>query len=113
MTRVVMRPGGIDALLGTSGIRRALENIGGKVQDEAVRITSIEAVDTGLMTASWRLRPRLERKGWVVRVINTARSEPPERASYPYFQEFGWRTRNGRHIPGKHILTRSIDAARQ
>ncbi len=108
-----MKPRGLDELLGSSGMRRGLEGIAGNVQDEAVRITFAEAVDTGLMAASWRLRPRREPKGWVVRVINTARSEPPERFPYPYVQEYGRETENGQHIPGKFILTRSIDAARR
>ena len=112
MARIVIDRSRLNLAFLGDGIRQALEHTAGTVQDEAVRITYAEAVDTGLMAASWRIRPLL-RGGWVVRVINTARSPAPERAPYPYFQNFGWRTRSGRHIPGKHILERSIDAARR
>lgn len=80
-------------------------DIAGPVQDEAVRITVAEAVDTGLMAASWRVR-RLPR---AVRVGNTAESERD--FPYPQAVEWGFRTRNGRHIPGKRILGRATTTA--
>lgn len=113
MARVEIHQRGIDAMMMSNGIRQALVDVAEKIQDEAVRITFNEAVDTGLMAASWRVRERVERRRWVVRVLNTAKnreSSPP--FGYPFVQEFGWRTQSGRHIPGKHILARSIGAAR-
>lgn len=77
------------------------------IQDEAVRITAAEAVDTGLMAASWRIRRRIK----VVSVGNTARS--PKRAPYPAFLEHGYRLRSGRHMPARRILARAIQTARR
>lgn len=77
------------------------------IQTEAVRITVAEAVDTGLMAASWRIgtRPR------IITVGNTAHS--PERAPYPAFLEHGYRHRSGRHMPARRILARAIQTTRR
>ncbi len=78
------------------------------IQDEAVRITTAEAVDTGLMAASWRIGRRVK----IVVVGNTAHS--PEGAPYPYFVDQGYRHhRSGRHIPARRILARAIQTARR
>ncbi len=78
------------------------------IQDEAVRITAAEAVDTGLMAASWRIGRRPQ---WIV-VGDTAHS--PEGAPYPAFLEFGYRHhRSGRHMPARRILARAIATARR
>lgn len=92
-------------------VRDALQAMAERVQARAAQITAAEAVNTGLMAASWRVHAALEGRGWRVRILNHARS--PEGAPYPVFQEFGWRHhRSGRHIPGKRILGRALDAAR-
>ncbi len=78
------------------------------IQDEAVRITTAEAVDTGLMAASWRIGRRLK----AVVVGDTARS--PEGAPYPAFVEHGYRHhQSGRHIPARRILARAVQTARR
>lgn len=101
---------GIQAFARSDGVRRALVEIGERVQARAAQITAAEAVDTGRMAASWRIAEIATPRGWIIRVWNKARSEND--APYPIFQEFGWRTRNGRHIAGKRILGRALDAAR-
>jgi hypothetical protein len=76
------------------------------IQAEAARITAAEAVDTGLMAASWRIGRRLRS----VVVGNTAHS--PQRARYPAFLEFGYRHhQSGRHMPARRILARAIATA--
>lgn len=82
-----------------------------KIQAQAVRTSAVEAVDTGRYTASWRVTTIRTGRTLVVRVHNKARS-PDDGFNYPATLEWGWRTRNGRHILGKHILARSISAAR-
>ena len=93
----------------SEAMERALRQLASPIQDEAVRITTAEAVDTGLMAASWRLTTWRSGGTWRVRIFNQAtnkREVPP--APYALFQEIGWRTRNGRHIPGKRILGRAL-----
>lgn len=111
VTRVVVHQRAIAALLVSDGIRDALENIAEKIQDSAVQITAVEAVDTGLMAASWRVEMIPAPRRWIARVFNKARSEDDH--PYPIRIEWGWRHhRSGKHIAGRHILARSIDAAR-
>lgn len=77
------------------------------IQDEAVRITAAEAVDSGLMAASWRVVPQPRS----VLVANKAFSED-NHAPYPAFQEHGYRHhQSGKHMPARHILARAIDIA--
>lgn len=104
---------GIRRLFESDAMRQALERLAEPIQDEAVRITDAEAVDTGLMAASWRLTTWRQGGTWRVRIYNRAtnkRESPP--FPYPLAVELGWRTRNGRHIPGKRILGRAMAAAR-
>lgn len=90
-------------------MERALRQLAEPIQDEAVRITAAEAVDTGLMAASWRLTTWRSGGTWRIRVYNSALNRESTPAyPYPVGQEFGWRTRNGRHIPGKRILGRAL-----
>lgn len=103
---------GIRAFARSDGVRRALEGIADKVHARAAQITAAEAVDTGLMAASWRVTTFQGPGGWVARVYNTARASGGSGDFYGVYQEFGWRTRNGRHIPGKRILGRALDAGR-
>ncbi len=100
---------GIRRLFESDAMRQALEQLAEPIQDEAVRITATEAVDTGLMAASWRITSWRSGGTWRVRVYNRAtnkQEDPP--FPYPLAQEVGWRTRNGRHIPGKRILGRAL-----
>lgn len=90
------------------GVEQALRGVAEQIQTEAARTNAVEAVDTGLMTASWRITTVGD---GVVRVHNTARS-PDNRANYPIFIEWGWRMRNGRHRPGLRILGRAAATAR-
>ncbi len=109
--KVDIHQAGIAAMLASDDIRDALQSIAEKIQARAVELTVAEAVDTGLMAASWRVTTFRGPRGWVARTYNSARADG-DGAHYAIFQEFGWRTRSGRHVPGKHILGRSIDAAR-
>ncbi len=89
-------------------MERALRRLAEPIQDEAARITAAEAVDTGLMAASWRIG----RKVKVVTVGNTAHS--PQRSPYPAYLEHGYRHhQSGRHIPARRILARAIATARR
>lgn len=89
-------------------LNRIEREIASPIQDEAARITAAEAVDTGLMAASWRVGRRFKS----VVVGNTARS--PEGARYPYFVDQGYRHhQSGRHIPARRILARAIATARR
>jgi hypothetical protein len=102
---------GIRRVMESDAMERALRQLAEPVQDEAVRITAAEAVDTGLMAASWRLTTWRQGGTWRIRIYNRATnkdSQPP--FAYPLAQELGWRTRNGRHIPGKRILGRALAA---
>ncbi len=109
MAKYTLNDAGIRALFASDAMRDALVQLAEPIQDEAVRITAAEAVDTGLMAASWRITEWRTADGWRVQIYNRATnkdSEPP--FPYPLAQEVGWRTRNGRHIPGKRILGRAI-----
>ena len=109
--RVDVHQRGIDQMLASDAIRNAIQGIAEKIQARAAQLNAAELVDTGLMTASWRVTTFRGPRGWVARVYNTAKS--PEGAPYPLYHEFGFRHhQSGKHIPGKHILARSIDAAR-
>lgn len=111
MSRFEPNQAAIDAIQRSEGVRRALEEIAERVQARAAQITAAEAVDTGLMAASWRVRTIPSPRGWTARVYNTA--ESIEGFPYPAAVEHGFRHhRSGRHIPGRHILLRSVDAAR-
>lgn len=113
MVRVDINQRGIDQLLASRSIEQAIKDIAEKIQTRAAQLAAAEAVDTGLYAASWRVTTFLGRRGWVARVHNKARSRSPENYNYPLLAlEYSWRSRAGRHIPGKHILARSIDAAR-
>lgn len=102
---------GIAAFCRSNGVRDALEAIAEKVQTRAAQITAAEAVDTGLMAASWRVTTFQGPNGWQARTWNSARS--PEGAPYPIYVEYGYRnSRSGRHIAGRRILGRALDAAR-
>ena len=71
---------GIRALFESSAMERALKQLAEPIQDEAVRITAAEAVDTGLMAASWRLATWRSGGTWRVRIFNQAtnkRESPP------------------------------------
>lgn len=111
MARVDVHQSGIRELVNSREIEAALLRIGEKVQDEAVRISTAEAVDTGLYAASWRVTVIRQGRTTAVRVLNTAKSV----AGFPYPAaiENGFRHhRSGRHIRGRHILLRSLNAAR-
>lgn len=102
---------GIANYLRSDDVRDALEAIAEKVQARAAQITGAEAVDTGLMAASWRVTTIRGPNGWIARTWNSAKSA--EGAPYPIYVEFGYRnSRSGRHIPGRRILGRALDAAR-
>jgi hypothetical protein len=100
---------GIRRLFESDAMRDALVQLAEPIQDEAVRITAVEAVDTGLMAASWRITSWRSGGTWRVRIFNRAvnRDSTPA-APYPLFVEIGHRTRNGRHVPGKRILGRAL-----
>ncbi len=111
MARLVMRPRAKQAVEGLDGVRQATHHTASLIQDEAVRLTAAELVDTGLMASSWRITDVTGPSGVTYRVHNTARSE--DDANYPLFHEWGFRHHSGRHIAGHHIALRSIDAARR
>lgn len=110
MARFDPNPAGIRAWATGDSMRQGLEELASPIQDEAVRITVAEAVDTGLMAASWKVEPIRLPDRWMVRVWNSATNREPGGDDFPYpiVQEFGWRTSNGREIPGKRILGRAI-----
>ncbi len=110
MARIVLHPDLDRRIANHPGVVRAGEQAADRVKTEAVRITVAEAVDTGLMAASWRVTTNPAPRHWIVRIYNAAQS--PEDFPYPYVQEYGWRTLRGRHIPGKHMLARAGQAAR-
>lgn len=102
---------GINRFLLSDGVRDALERKAENVQARAAQITAVEAVDTGLMAASWRVEMIPAPRGWIARIYN--RAESAEGFGYPAAIEFGWRHhRSGRHIAGRRILGRALDAAR-
>jgi hypothetical protein len=108
--RVEPNHAGIAAMCRSPMIIDALHDRAERIQTRAAQISAAEAVDTGLYAASWRVAAYVAGGRAVAKVFNTARSE--DKAPYPYFLEVGWRTRNGRHVPAKRILARSLDAAR-
>ncbi len=77
-----------------------------------MRLNAVELVDTGLMTASWRVTDVSSPTGVTYRVHNTARAEDGV-TNYPLLHEWGFRHDNGKHIAGHHIALRSVDAARR
>lgn len=97
---------GIKAWARSNDMRDGLNQLAEPIQDDAARINSTDAVDTGLMTASWRIEPILTASGWMVRIHNTAESE--DGFKYPLVIEFGRTTENGRHIEGLRILGRAL-----
>lgn len=114
MARFDPDPAGIQAWARGDQMRRGLEDLASPIQDEAVRITAAEAVDTGLMAASWKIEPILTPSGWMIRVWNSATNRDPGGDNFPYpiVIEWGRRTRNGKHIEGLRILGRALAAAR-
>lgn len=110
MARFEPNEAAIKAWARSDDMRRGLEDLASPIQDDAVRITSVEAVDTGLMAASWKVEPILTPAGWMVRVWNSATNREPggENFPYPIAQEWGFRTHNGKHVEGKRILGRAI-----
>lgn len=111
MARIDVHQAGIHDLANSREVEAELLRIGEKVQAEAVRISTAEAVDTGLYAASWRVTVFKHGQATAVRVLNTAKSI--QGYPYPASLEFGFRHhRSGRHIRGRHILLRSLNAAR-
>lgn len=109
--RIDIHDSGIDAMLASPPIRKAVRDIAERVQDEAVRISTAEAVDTGRYAASWRITDVSSGRRITLRVHNTAR-DPESGYNYPLHAiEFSWRHRSGRHMPGRYILLRSVSAA--
>lgn len=101
-----MRRDGIRRMLQDPGIRQACTDTAEAIQNQVVQLNAVEAVDTGLMTASWRVTDLSGPSGVTIRVHNTARSE--DDYNYPLAIEVG----NSR-FRGRHLLLRSIDAARR
>lgn len=108
MARFDPNPAGIKAWARSDDMRDGLHQLVEPIQDEAARTTALEAVDTGLMAASWKIEPLLTPQGWMVRIWNSAQSE--DGYEYPVAQEFGWRTQSGSHVEGKRILGRALGA---
>ncbi len=110
MAKFDANPDGIRQWATSDAMKQGLEQLAEPIQDEAVRITVDEAVDTGLMAASWKIEPLRLPDRWMVRVWNSATNREPGGDDFPYpiAQNFGWRTRSGRHIEGKHILERAL-----
>jgi hypothetical protein len=114
MGRLVMRPRARQTVEGLEGVRRVVHHTASLIQDEAVRLTAAELVDTGLMTASWRITDVSGPSGVTYRVHNTARAPEEEGGgNYPLFHEHGFLHNSGKHIAGHHIALRSVDAARR
>ncbi len=105
MARVVMKSGWEQRLLADRGIHNGISDVAEKIQARAAQINSVEAVDTGLMTASWRVTEVHSGRTFFCRMHNTARSETG--FNYPLALEWG----NSR-VRAYHIAMRSIDAAR-
>lgn len=111
MARFEPNHAGIRAHMLSNEVRDALEAVAEKVQARAAQITAAEAVDTGLMAASWRVEMIPAPSGWIARVYNKAVSEDDH--PYPARIEFGWHHhRSGKHIAGRRILGRALDAGR-
>lgn len=110
MARFTPNDAGIRQWAASDDMRDGLHQLVEPIQDEAVRITAAEAVDTGLMAASWKIEPILTPQGWMLRIWNSATNREPGGDDFPYpiVQEFGWNTRNGRHIEGRRILGRAL-----
>lgn len=108
--RVDVDNAGIRSILRAPGTAAAMRHLAERAQERAAQISAAEAVDTGRYAASWRVTVFDNGRRVGARIHNTARS--PEGTNYPPLLENGWRTRSGRHIPGKHICARSLDAIR-
>lgn len=106
MARVVMKSGWEQRLLAERGLRGGIKDVAEKIQGRAVEINSVEAVDTGLMTASWRVTEVLTGASFLMRIHNRAR-DSESNFNYPLAVEVGTR-----YMRALHILLRSIDAAR-
>jgi hypothetical protein len=111
MARLVMRPRAQQTVESLEGVRQSTHHTAELIQDEAVRLTAAELVDTGLMAASWRVTDVSGPSGITYRVGNRARSE--DDVNYPLLHEWGFRHHSGKHVAGHHIALRSIDAARR
>ncbi len=107
MARVVMKSGWEQRLLADRGIHGGIHDVAEKIQARAAQINAVEAVDTGLMTAAWRVTEVPPPAAFLMRVHNTARGPAPHRANYPYFLEVGTR-----YMRAYHIALRAIDGAR-
>jgi hypothetical protein len=110
MGRFDPNPAGIQAFARGDGMRDGLHQLAEPIQDEAVRITAAEAVDTGLMAASWKVESILTPRGWMVRIWNSATNREPggENFPYPIVIEFGRTTSTGKHVEGLRILGRAL-----
>ncbi len=87
MVTVTEQPGAQRRLLTHPGLAAGLQQIGERIQTEVVRLNADEAVDSGLMTASWRVQVHPGNQRISATVGNTAHSETG--APYPAFVEFG------------------------
>ncbi len=120
MAKNTLNDAGIRALFNSDAMEQALRHLAEPVQDEAVRITAAEAVDTGLMAASWRLTTWRAGGAWRVRIYNKATAGEARRLkglthgldddyAYPLSIEFGYFNRRAnRHIAGRRILGRAL-----
>jgi hypothetical protein len=97
-------------------VREAVRDVAESIQTEAARTSAVEAVDTGLYAASWRVTDLTD---GTVRVHNTARDRGKDgqggsNFNYPlYALEHGFRHhRSGKHIEGLRILGRAADPHR-
>jgi hypothetical protein len=100
-----MKGGWRQRLLADEGVRGGVKDVADKIQDEVVQKNAVEAVDSGLMTASWRVSDVSGPSGVTFRVHNIARSE--DDYNYPLAIEVG-----NSKIKARNLLLRSIDAAR-
>lgn len=110
IARFDVNHGGIKQWATSDSMRQGLEDLASPIQDDAVRTTFAEAVDTGLMAASWKIEPILLPGSWMVRIWNSATNREPGGDDFPYpiVVEGGRRTRNGQHIEGLRILGRAL-----
>ncbi len=105
------RQAGVEALLRSNDMREKMLHTVEVMRIEAERIAP---VDTGQYafdvntdpgeTGGFDVSTHMIGGAWVGRLSNTTHYAP--------YLEFGWTTRNGRQVPGQHILLRSIDAIR-
>lgn len=110
MARFDINEAGIKQWAASDDMRDGLHQFAEPIQDEAVRTTAVEAVDTGLMAASWKIEPILTPQGWMVRVWNSATNREPGGDDFPYpiVIEHGRLTSNGKHVEGLRILGRAL-----